>query len=256
VRRASDIILSVDKRTVKDRISDRLMSLIASGVLEVGEELPSERELATMLSVSRETIRGAIQTLAARGIVEVAQGTRTRVANAQLGALEMGISSPDAINRYDLEAVHAARLLVELQVVAEAARRITDATLARLEASLAAQREVLDDPVGFLICDREFHVEVYGAGPNPLLGDFVTGLYTYLMDQRRAAVSRSGAIAQSYADHLAIFAALTARDAEATAAAFREHLERIYRTTQSILDRPAGNDGRRIEPPRRAARGR
>ena len=36
------------------------------GILQVGDELPSERELASLLAVSRETVRGAIQTLAAK----------------------------------------------------------------------------------------------------------------------------------------------------------------------------------------------
>ncbi|MGO4872471.1 MAG: winged helix-turn-helix domain-containing protein, partial [Roseiarcus sp.] len=60
----------MSKRTVRERISDKLASLIASGILHLGDELPSERELASLLSVSRETIRGAIQTLAAKGILE------------------------------------------------------------------------------------------------------------------------------------------------------------------------------------------
>ena len=57
----------IGRRTVRERISDKLASLIASGILQVGEELPSERELAALLAVSRETVRGAIQTLAALG---------------------------------------------------------------------------------------------------------------------------------------------------------------------------------------------
>ena len=57
----------IGRRTVRERISDKLASLVASGILHVGDELPSERELASLLAVSRETVRGAIQTLAAMG---------------------------------------------------------------------------------------------------------------------------------------------------------------------------------------------
>ena len=62
------------RRTVRERISDKLASLVASGILDVGDELPSERELASMFAVSRETVRGAVQTLAAKGIVEISAG--------------------------------------------------------------------------------------------------------------------------------------------------------------------------------------
>ena len=78
--------------------------------------------------------------------------------------------------------------------------------LDRLEASLAAQKHCLNDPVQFLICDREFHFAIYRCAANPLLSDFVMGLYTYLMEQRRTAVSQPGAILRSYRDHTEILA--------------------------------------------------
>ena len=231
-----DVRLGVVKRTVKEMISDKLISLIASGVLRVGDELPSEREFATIFSVSRETIRGAIQTLAARRLVEVSHGARTRVASANVGSLTIGISSPSAINSYDIDSVHGARVLIERVVVAEAAERIDADALQRLHASLAAQRETMNDPVRFLICDREFHFTIYRCSANPLLTDFVIDLYTYMMEHRRAAVSQPGAIRRSYRDHLAIVDALQARDSAAVVKAFDRHIDRIYTTTRSIIE--------------------
>jgi hypothetical protein len=43
---------AIHKQTAKEIIRDKLVSLIASGILQVGDELPSERELAAMLSAS------------------------------------------------------------------------------------------------------------------------------------------------------------------------------------------------------------
>jgi DNA-binding FadR family transcriptional regulator len=64
---------SIVRLTVKEQISDKLASHIASGILQVGDQLPSERELAAAFSVSRESVRGVIQDLAARCLVEVSQ---------------------------------------------------------------------------------------------------------------------------------------------------------------------------------------
>ena len=158
----------IGRRTVRERISDKLASLVASGILQVGDELPSERELASLLDVSRETVRGAIQTLAAMGVVAVSQGARTRVVSRKIDTLKIGVTSPSAINAYDLESVHKARLLIERAVAAEAASRIDDDTLARLEQSLAIQKQTMRDPVHFLICDREFHITIYRSSGNPL----------------------------------------------------------------------------------------
>jgi DNA-binding FadR family transcriptional regulator len=233
---APDLRAGFARRTVRERISDKLASLIASGILHVGDELPSERELASLLVVSRDTVRGAIQTLSAKGVVEVTQGARTRVVSQKIDTLKIGVTSPSAINSYDLESVHRARLLVERAVVAEAATRMDEATLKRLEQSLAIQKHTMRDPVHFLICDREFHLAIYRNSGNPLLADFVIDLYTFMLDHRRVAVSQAGAIEKSYRDHVAIYEALRARDPEAVVAAFGRHIDRIYATTVEILD--------------------
>ena len=224
------------RRNVRDIVADKVAALIGAGILQVGDVLPSERDLAAALQVSRETVRGGMQILATRGIIEVSHGARTRVISADVGPATMGLREPKRINSYDIEAVHAARLLVERPVVAAAAVRIDDRTLGLLDDSLAAQRAAIDDPVRFLICDREFHLAIYRSSGNPALADFVSDLYTYMMEHRRKAVSQPGAILNSFADHAAIVAALRLHDPDAVVAAFTIHLDRIYTTTRSILD--------------------
>jgi GntR family transcriptional regulator len=62
------------------QIEERLADRIASGALEPGERLPPEREVADALGVSRMTVRQALASLAARGLVErgVGRGTFVR----------------------------------------------------------------------------------------------------------------------------------------------------------------------------------
>ena len=228
---------AVVKRSIKDIIADKIAGLIASGILQVGDHLPSERDLAASLNVSRETVRGAIQVLGTKGVIGVSHGSRTRVLRADVGSVAIGATTARAIDAYDLDSVHASRLLVERQVVADAARRADEVLLSELEASLDAQRAAGADAVRFLIADREFHVAVYRASGNPLLADFTTDLYAYMMGHRRVAVSRPGAIATSLSDHVAIVAALRSHDAERAVAAFATHTHRIYDTTQVLLKR-------------------
>jgi DNA-binding FadR family transcriptional regulator len=107
-----------------------------------------------------------------------------------------------------------------------------------LRDSLEVQRSAIDDPVRFLISDREFHLAIYRASGNPVLADFVSDLYTYMMDYRRKAMSEPGAIGKSHADHKEIVEGLSAHDPDAVVAAFNRHLERIYSTTVAIMRRP------------------
>ena len=226
---------AIVRHSLTNAISEKILSLIASGILQAGDALPSERELADALNVSRAAVRGGLQQLASRGILDISQGARTRVRRSDTGPVTIGIATARAIDAYDIESVHAARALVERQVVSDAARNIDLRGVAVLDALLDAQKNTLDDPVRFLICDREFHAAIYRTSTNRLLADFCTDLYTYMMEYRRRAMARPGAIAVSYADHVAIVETLRSRDAEAAAEAFAAHSGRIYATTQLLI---------------------
>jgi DNA-binding FadR family transcriptional regulator len=225
----------LERRTARDVIAEKLTTLIATNMLRPGDELPGERELATVLNVSRETVRGAIQILATQGLIEVSQGSRSRVANVDLSHVPITIASSNPIDSYDLEAVHAARLHIELKVVGDAAELIDTATLEKLDNLMEAQRIAGPDAMRFLLCDREFHVTIYRACGNPLLADLVTDLYTYMIDYRRSVMSRPGATDSSYTDHEKIVEGLKGHDRNAVVAAFHTHLLRIYETTKEML---------------------
>ncbi len=235
LKRVPELNDAIVRRNAREIVADKIVSLIALGILQLGDFLPSERDLAAALHVSRETVRGAMQMLATRGIIEISHGIRTRIISADVGPLAAGGREPNLINRYDLDAIHAARLLVERTVVAQAALLIDDSKLRLLNDLLEVQHNAFNDPVAFLISDREFHITIYKACGNEVLADFVTELYSYMLERRRKAISRPGAIQNSYSDHKAIVIALQAHDPDAVVAAFESHLERIFATTQLIL---------------------
>src|SRR5690349_22258436 len=61
-------------RTAGERIAERLVTAIALGEFEPGQRLPTERELAAMLEVSRTTVREALQRLQVAGYVTARRG--------------------------------------------------------------------------------------------------------------------------------------------------------------------------------------
>ena len=221
----------IGKRTVKDQISDKLIYMIHSGLLRVGDELPSERELASTLGVSRETVRAAIGVLHARKMIEVSQGARTRVLGTGPYSLQESVSTLGNLKNRSFEEVAEARAAVELQVIWLAAQRIGETELTRLAALGHDQKAMLEDPVRFQISDREFHATLYGACGNGLLVDVVSDFYDYALEFRRRALQRPGAIAHSVAEHRGIVEALKTRQPEAAVAAARKHLEQVRRTT-------------------------
>jgi len=227
--------------SVKDAVAERFATLIASGVLAVGDTLPSERDLAAAMGVSRETVRAALLILSTKGIVTVVQGARTRVTSADLGDLGLPALTGTRITDYALEDVHEGRLMVEGRVAALAAERACDTIIPHLVALIAAQEAAMGDPVRFLIADREFHTALYRSCGNAVLADLASTLYSYQLDHRRRAVAKPGAIARSIADHRAILSALVARDGAALSHAMAVHERRIYDSTRAL--QPAAPEG-------------
>ncbi len=61
------------------KLSDSLRSAVRRGLLPAGSRLPSERDLATRLAVSRSTVVTAYDALRGEGLLESRQGSGTRV---------------------------------------------------------------------------------------------------------------------------------------------------------------------------------
>lgn len=216
---------ALSKRTMRDQIADRLAGMIASGILRRGDELPSERDLAAALDVSRQTARGAIQALSARGMVSVAQGARSRV----LGPDGWLVSSPaSTVPRYTTAEVQAVRLLLEVPAAREAARRIEPAALAHLRFLAEAQARAVGDAAAFHICGAEFHAGIHQAAGNRLLTTFLLEVYGLSQQFRRPALEAAGAARRSAQDHQRILDAIAARDPDGAAAAMEAHLRRIH----------------------------
>lgn len=222
------------KRTMREQIAERIARMIQSGLLRVGDELPSERELSQTLDVSRETVRGAVQMLAAIGMVEISQGARTRVLRAEGFGVTTLIENID-VARYSAEDVYQARQLIEIWVTRQAALRADEAVLARLRRLVDEQERMTDDPVRFQISDVEFHQLIYRSSGNALLTDFLHDVYGYALAYRRQALMVSGAVRASVEDHRRILAALERRAPDEATAAMTAHLARVHCTTLDAM---------------------
>ena len=113
-----------------------MQELIAEDGFEAGSRLPSERDLAEQLGVSRPTIREAIIALEIARQVEVRTGSGVYV----LDANDTPVALSDAQGPGPFEVLQA-RMLIEGETCALAASRITGEQLARLQALLDEMAE-------------------------------------------------------------------------------------------------------------------
>src|SRR5215475_15043011 len=82
--------------TLNRQLYNGLRGAILNGALAPGRRLPSSRELARQLKLSRNTVSGVIDQLAMEGYLHVAQGRRPMVAAAKPKLMRGGVIASDA----------------------------------------------------------------------------------------------------------------------------------------------------------------
>jgi len=230
---------TVESTRLYRQIADQIASLIDRGEFGVGDRLPAERELASVLGVSRTSVREAIICLELAGRVDVRVGTgifvREPPAAAPAGAAD---DAPGPFELLD------ARALIEGEIAARAAPRIRKRDLARLEQAIERMRAGRDDLARRDEADRDFHVAIAQATGNAALAAVVARLWnerSHPMWRRMQAHLHTTALHEmTVRDHTAIVAALASRDADAARGAMRRHLERVAREFQRRWEGPPG----------------
>ncbi|MFE4665033.1 FadR/GntR family transcriptional regulator [Streptomyces sp. NPDC056716] len=225
---AGDEAATAQKGTVPQRAIERIKAMIAEGSLEPGQRLPTERDLAVQLGISRSSMREAIRALTVLGVLEARHGSGIYVTQLQAGDLleTFGVVADLSRGPRLVELLEVRRIL-ESTATALAAARITPEQLAEVERHLAAMNAT-EDPERILAHDLAFHREIATAAGNETMAAILEGLSSRTF---RARVWRGyqeeGAFERTRREHAAIHRALAARDPEAARAAGAAHVGEV-----------------------------
>ncbi len=164
-------------RHVVDQVVDRLVTAVALGVYVPGQRLPSERELAPLLGVSRSTVRDALGRLTDTGYVEVRRGRN----GGYFVLADWGPSSAETVRRHlvpnweAFEALFDARTLLEPLIAGTAAARRTPADCETITAALRDYQDAPDREASRQ-ADERLHRAIAEATHNPVLLGLSTGI--------------------------------------------------------------------------------
>ena len=123
-------ITSIEPRRLYRQVADQLRQLIDSGEFAVGARLPTERELAVQLGVSRPTVREALIALEVDGRVRIRVGSGIYVLPPRGRATGCRICAVPIAGPFE---ILKARALFEGAVAEEAARIATAADIAAID---------------------------------------------------------------------------------------------------------------------------
>ena len=225
-------IHAVEPQRLYRRIAEQIARLIKSGEYKPGARLPPERDLATMLKVSRPSVREALIALEVEGYVDVRVGSGVYVAQPG-GSRARGMRSATDSGPFELI---SARRLLESECAALAAKNASAAQVKRMRAALAAMIRDRKRNIMPLENDRRFHLEMAEAGGNSALALVVRTLW----DQRTGPLflqlehhfDTPELWDAAIAEHQAVIAAIESHDASRARATMRRHMDEAARRFQ------------------------
>ncbi len=197
---------------------------IAEGVYAAGGLLPSQRDLAEQLGISRTSLREALSTLQGTGLVIPRPGKGMYVAEDA----GQPAASPawKFVTSHSLTDVYQLRFAVET-FTARLASQVAEADdLAALRANAEAMRACIDaaDFVQATQLDFEFHMQIIGIAGNQAIGDILRNSADVMQESQRLPFYKRGARHATYDEHMAIIQALEAGDPSLAQQAMTQHI--------------------------------
>lgn len=202
--------------------SNWLKGRILGGDWPVGTELPSEGELLRLLGVSRNVMREAMRNVRSLGLVEVSQGRRAVVKRMTSEAAAVSLEALLTGNAESLFFLNEARQALELETAALAAARGSPESMAGLSAALE-RLERAEGQEAWIQADLEFHEALAVCAGNPVFVLLLGSLAALVRKQMSAKISDVD-VAESNAQHRALYTAVARGDAPAARELMREHL--------------------------------
>ncbi|MCP4396806.1 MAG: FadR family transcriptional regulator [bacterium] len=201
-----------------------LHDFIVHGDLRPGTELPPESEMAKQLGVSKFSMREALRIAQAQGLVEIAQGRRTKVAEVSIKPVT---GMMDIIFRRSGNALlelTEARKCLECAIIRFAALRIQPEQITALQNTISALRDNQHNLEYCIRQDIEFHHILLEAGRNRVFEIMLAPLTELLKRSRLHTLSTSG-VQKAIDEHTELLHALMQRDPDTAEQAMSKHLQ-------------------------------
>jgi len=229
-RRGFKTVESGRHGTTAVEIAAQIRGMIHRRELRPGERLPTERELAKLLGVSRPTLRDGISSLAAVGVLRSRSGAGTFVVEAEDSpSLDSGpLHMMASLHGFTSSEMLEARGTLEMVVAELAAQRATAEQVAGMSEEIAEMYAALGEPEQFRVHHLRFHQTVAAASGNRVLTSLVN-----MVAAAQFEVYRAEDLKESAGMHWHVYRAIRDRDPEATRNAMNDLLLLAQKTQES-----------------------
>jgi GntR family transcriptional regulator, transcriptional repressor for pyruvate dehydrogenase complex len=220
----SDVIgTPIDRPNTYELLAQRLLDLIASGEIEGGAALPSERELVERYGVGRSSVREALRVLESKGLIHQ-KGKGRFVAAEPQNPLNTSLQVLLELQEVSPQELFEVRGVLEGETAAFAAVRRTDEDVLAIAEAIDAMAEGLDSAERYIDADLQFHLAIARASRNRIALHMMHAIREILRRSLLSLYEVPGGPEGSLAHHRRILEAVVAGDAGKARDAMREHL--------------------------------
>ena len=231
------------RRTFEGAV-EQIAEQIRLGELAAGDRLPSERELAAAMQISRATLREAVRVLVDAGVLVVRAGSGSGMFVASDYVPSELLRSMSGLRIDEVAGVLEARRLIEPRVAQLAAINAREEDFADLQRTIDAQRaliargDVLEHEDRFLQLDTQFHLRIARASGNSTIVSLMRTLFRRLEIARDLALHEPPTASWVIDVHERTLAAIRAADHARIEEVMDEHLAAMERAWERATDRP------------------
>jgi GntR family transcriptional regulator, transcriptional repressor for pyruvate dehydrogenase complex len=186
MKRRDFVLTPLNRGKLGQQVVSEIKSLIFSEGIQTGEKLPSERELAEQLKVSRSVVREALNTLEQSGFIEIRRGKGAGayiVDHLHKPLLSSAVDLMES-GKIDIRQFLEVRKAVECSAIRTAARRITEEDLRQLEAINDRFLGTVNDGLAASDANTAFHLALLDFCGNPLMTVILRSLLDLMAEMR------------------------------------------------------------------------
>jgi GntR family transcriptional regulator, transcriptional repressor for pyruvate dehydrogenase complex len=237
----------VGERRTFEAAVDQIAERIRLGEVTLGARLPSERDLAAAMRISRPTLREALRVLADAGVLSIGRGSQGVVVSSDYVPTELLRSKSD-LRLDEVAGVLEARRVFEPRVAQLAALHAREEDYARLQQIIDSQKrllaggDVLANEDHFLQLDTQFHLRIARASGNSTIVSMMRTLMRRLEIARDVALHEPPTAPWVIEIHERTLAAIRSADPTKVEAVMDEHMSGMERAWErqrgSALVRP------------------
>lgn len=226
-QQAVDVFEPLNTSRVSSDIVAQVLRGIKEGKLKTGDRLPSERDLAETLGVSRLTVRDAFRVLETKGLVQVKRGSLggTFVSDSLAGIIGESLATLASMTEASAEDVTEARVILEVNSLPLICERATPEDLIQLDEVCQRRDDALAAGTYTPAVSAEFHKRLAQATHNLTLQLLVEAFYGPIVESLVIAAHASPPPFQSGTnDHREIIDAIRRRDVDDAQRIMLKHL--------------------------------